>query len=82
MAAIHKEVFENVAQMHKADDIALHGFLAQLMAGQYDVYRTSPDLRVQVETLSLTIVCKWQLHTFCVHGMCIVSMLTCPWLCR
>lgn len=48
MAAIHTTVFEAAAQMHRADDIALHAFLEQLMAGQYDVYGTSPDLRVQV----------------------------------
>ena len=48
MAAIHSTVFDAAAQIHRADDIALHAFLEQLMAGQYDVYGTSPDLRVQV----------------------------------
>lgn len=50
MAAIHNEVFESVAQTHKADDIALHGFMEQLLAGEYDVSGTSPDLGVQVST--------------------------------
>ena len=48
MAAIHSQVFDNIAQIHKAEDTALHAFLEQLMAGQYDLYGTSPDLHVQV----------------------------------
>ncbi len=48
MAAIHNQVFDNIAQIHKAEDTALHAFLEQLMAGQYDLYGTSPDLHVQV----------------------------------
>lgn len=47
MAAIHNQVFDNIAQVHKAEDTALHAFLEQLMAGQYDLYGTSPDLHVQ-----------------------------------
>ena len=48
MAAIHNTVFDAAAQIHRADDIALHAFLEQLMAGQYDICGTSPDLHVQV----------------------------------
>lgn len=48
MAAIHNQVFDTIAQIHKAEDTALHAFLEQLMAGQYDLYGTSPDLHVQV----------------------------------
>ncbi|DBA86794.1 TPA: hypothetical protein ACH3X2_005378 [Trebouxia sp. C0005] len=47
MAAIHNQVFDTIAQIHKAEDTALHAFLEQLMAGQYDLYGTSPDLHVQ-----------------------------------
>jgi len=48
MAAIHSQVFDNIAHIHKAEDTALHAFLEQLMAGQYDLYGTSPNLHVQV----------------------------------
>lgn len=48
MATIHNTAFGAAAQVHRADDIALHAFLEQLMAGQYDICGTSPDLHVQV----------------------------------
>ena len=48
MAAIHSQLFDSIAQIHKAEDTALHAFLERLMAGQYDLYGTSPNLHVQV----------------------------------
>ena len=52
MDAIHSTVFEAAAQMHRPEDIALHAFLEQLMAGKYELYGTSPDLRVKVSLLT------------------------------
>ena len=63
MAAIHNEVFESVTQTHKADDIALHGFMEQLLAGEYDVSGTSPDLWVQVSTDTDTSLKQRPYHT-------------------
>ncbi|KAL0050827.1 hypothetical protein WJX82_007905 [Trebouxia sp. C0006] len=54
MAAIHSQVFDNIAQIHKAEDTALHAFLEQLMAGQYDLYGTSPNLHVQDSDEAIT----------------------------
>lgn len=48
MDAIHSTVFEVAAQRHRAEDIALHAFLEQLMAGEYELYGTSPDLQIRV----------------------------------
>lgn len=48
MDAIHSTVFDAAAQPHRAEDIALHAFLEQLMAGKYELYGTSPDLGVRV----------------------------------
>ena len=52
MDAVHSTVFEAAAQRHRADDIALHAFLEQLMAGEYKLYGTSPDLQIRVCSLS------------------------------
>ena len=48
LAAMHHDVFEALAQSHKAEDIALHAFLEQLMAEQYEVCGSSPNLHLQV----------------------------------
>ena len=66
MAAIHNQVFDNIAQVHKAEDTALHAFLEQLMAGQYDLYGTSPDLHVQVSLVN-------GYYLPCTEHACIVS---------
>ena len=52
MDVIHSTVFEAAAQRHRAEDIALHAFLEQLMAGEYELYGTSPDLQVRVSKLN------------------------------
>jgi hypothetical protein len=65
MAAIHNQVFDNIAQIHKAEDTALHTFLEQLMAGQYNLYSTSPDLHVQVSVAN-------GYHATCTKHGCIV----------
>ena len=55
MASIHNQVFERIAEIHKAEDIALHAFLEQLMAGQYHLCGTSPDLHIQVSNSSAPV---------------------------
>ena len=50
MAVIHNDVFDTLAQTHKTEDIALHGFLEKLMADQFEVCGTSPNLQVQVSS--------------------------------
>lgn len=51
MEAIHSKVFQAVAQIHRAEDIALHAFLEQLMAGQVELCDSS-DVHVQVSPLT------------------------------
>ena len=58
MDAIHSTVFEAAAQRHRAEDIALHAFLEQLMAGEYELYGTSPDLQVRVSQLNPHQYCQ------------------------
>lgn len=48
MEALHNKVFQAAAQLHRAEDIALHAFLEQLMAGAVELHGTSPDVHVQV----------------------------------
>lgn len=55
MASIHTQVFERIAEIHKAEDIALHAFLEQLMAGQYNLCGTSLDLHIQVSVHSVPV---------------------------
>lgn len=52
MEAIHSTVFQAAAQQHRAEDVALHAFLEQLMAGEYELYGTSPDLQIRVSSLT------------------------------
>ena len=54
MEAIHNKVFQAAEQLHRAEDVALHAFLEQLMAGEVDLPGISPDVQVQVSHLHLT----------------------------
>lgn len=58
MDAIHSSTFGAAAQRHRAEDIALHAFLEHLMAGGYELYATSPDLRVRVSQLNPLQQCQ------------------------
>lgn len=48
MEALHNKVFQATAQLHRAEDIALHAFLEQLLAGKVELHGTSPNVHAQV----------------------------------
>lgn len=68
MDAIHSTAFQAAAQRHRAEDIALHAFLEQLMAGEYELYGTSPDLQVRVSQLKLLQLCRSSNVEGCTRG--------------
>ncbi|KAL3147225.1 hypothetical protein ABBQ32_002720 [Trebouxia sp. C0010 RCD-2024] len=50
MEALHNKVFQATAQLHRAEDIALHAFLEQLLAGKVELHGTSPNVHAQDST--------------------------------